>query len=49
VKHLKELNLIKLKNDKRYDVVIGEEAYKEYVDNGKKSRPFSELKGELNL
>ena len=37
------------KIEERYDVVIGEEAYKEYVDNGKKSRPFSELKGELNL
>ena len=37
------------KIEERYDIVIGEEAYKEYVDNGKKSRPFSELKGELNL
>ena len=37
------------KIEERYDVVIGEEAYKEDVDNGKKSRPFSELKGELNL
>ena len=37
------------KIEERYDVVIGEEAYKEYVDNGKKSRLFSELKSELNL
>ena len=47
MKHLKELYLIKLKNDTM--LFIGEEVYKEYVDNGKKSRPFSELKGELNL
>ncbi len=37
------------KIEEQYDIVIGEEAYKEYVDSGKKSRPFSELKGELNL
>ena len=35
--------------DKQYDIVIGEEAYKEYVNTGKKSRPFSKLKGELDL
>ena len=34
------------KIEEQYDVVID---IKEYVDNGKKSRPFSELKGELNL
>ena len=32
-----------------YDIAVGEKAYKEYVDSGKKSRPFSELKKELGL
>ena len=32
-----------------YDIAVGEKAYKEYVDTGRKSRPFSELKKELNL
>ena len=37
------------KIEEQYDIVIGEEAYKEYVNTGKKSRPFSKLKGELDL
>ena len=37
------------KIEEQYDIVIGEEAYKEYVNTGKKSRPFFELKGELDL
>ena len=37
------------KIEEQYDIVIGEEEYKEYVNTGKKSRPFSELKGELDL
>ena len=37
------------KIEDEYDVKVGEEAYKEYVDSGKKSRPFSELKKELGL
>lgn len=32
-----------------YDVVAAEEAYSEYVKNGKKSRPISELWKELDL
>ena len=37
------------KIEEQYDIVVGEESYREYVNTGKKSRPFSELKGELNL
>ena len=37
------------KIEDEYDIKVGEEAYKEYVDSGKKSRPFSELKKELDL
>lgn len=37
------------KIEDEYDVKVGEEAYKEYVDSGGKSRPFSELKKELGL
>ena len=32
-----------------YDITIGEEAYKEYVKDGRKSRPVEELWNELNL
>lgn len=32
-----------------YDIVVADEAYREYVDNGKKSRPISELWQELGL
>lgn len=37
------------KIEDEYDIKVGEKAYKEYVDSGKKSRPFSELKKELGL
>ena len=37
------------KIEDEYDIKVGEEAYKEYVDSGKKSLPFSELKKELGL
>lgn len=37
------------KIEDEYDIKVGEEAYKEYVDSGKESRPFSELKKELGL
>ena len=37
------------KIEDEYDIKVEEEAYKEYVDSGKKSRPFSELKKELGL
>ena len=37
------------KIEDEYGIKVGEEAYKEYVDSGKKSRPFSELKKELGL
>lgn len=37
------------KIEDEYDIKVGEEAYKEYVDSGKKSRLFSELKKELGL
>ena len=32
-----------------YDIAVADEAYKEYVDSGKKSRPIEELWGELDL
>ena len=35
------------KIEEEYDIVIAEEAFKKYID--KKSRPFSELKKELEL
>lgn len=32
-----------------YDVVVAKDAYDEYIKGGKKSRPISELWGELDL
>ncbi len=32
-----------------YDVTVAQDAYKEYVENGRKSRPISELWRELDL
>lgn len=32
-----------------YDVTVADEAYREYVDGGRKSRPISELWKELDL
>ena len=37
------------KNEDEYDIAVAAEAYQDYVSNGKKSRPFSELKKELGL
>ncbi|MDR3094575.1 MAG: type II toxin-antitoxin system RelB/DinJ family antitoxin [Bacteroidales bacterium] len=31
-----------------YDAMVAERAYQEYIDGGKKSRPFSELLKELD-
>lgn len=32
-----------------YDITIADEAYKEYIESGKKSRPISDLWKECNL
>lgn len=32
-----------------YDITVGEDAYNDYVKNGRKSRPVSELWKELDL
>ena len=37
------------KIEDEYDIAVAAEAYQDYVRNGKKSRPFSELKKELGL
>ncbi len=37
------------KIEDEYDVVVADEAYNAYIADGKKSRPFSELKKELGL
>ena len=37
------------KIEDEYDIAVAAEAYQDYVSNGKKSRPFSELKKELGL
>lgn len=37
------------KIEEEYDIAIADEAMKEYVDSGYKSRPFSELEKELSL
>jgi addiction module RelB/DinJ family antitoxin len=40
---------IGLEDEDVYDAMIAEQAYQEYIDSGKKSRPFSELLKELDL
>ena len=35
--------------ENEYDITVAEEAYKEYVESGKKSRPISEFWKELDL
>ena len=35
--------------EEEYDISIGDEAYNEYVNDGKKSRPIEELWKELEL
>ena len=37
------------KIEEEYDITIADEAYNEYVNHGKKSRPISELWKELKL
>ena len=37
------------KIEDEYDIAVAEEAHMEYVNNGKKSRPISELWKELDL
>lgn len=37
------------KIEDEYDIKIAEEAYKEYVDSGYKSRPIDELWKELDI
>ena len=37
------------KIEEEFDLAVAEEAYDEYVQNGKQSRPFSALKKELEL
>ena len=37
------------KIEEEYDITVADEAYNEYVNQGKKSRPISELWKELDL
>ena len=37
------------KIEDEYDVAVFEEAYQEYIESGKKSRSFEEVKKELGL
>ena len=37
------------KIEDEYDITVADEAYREYVKEGKKSRPVSELLKECNL
>lgn len=37
------------KIEEEYDIAVAADAYKEYIENGKKSRPVSELWKELDL
>lgn len=37
------------KIEEEFDLAVAEEAYDEYVQSGKRSRPFSTLKEELEL
>ena len=37
------------KIEEEFDLAVAEEAYDEYVQSGKRSRPFSALKEELEL
>jgi addiction module RelB/DinJ family antitoxin len=40
---------IGIDNEDAYDAMIGEQAYAEYLENGKKSRPISELYKKYNI
>lgn len=37
------------KVEDEYDIAVGEQAYKEYLESGKQSKPISELRKELDL
>ena len=37
------------KIEDEYDLTVAQEAYDEYVNDGRKSRPISELRKELDL
>ena len=37
------------KLEEEYDIAVAEEAYQEYLDSGKQSRPIQELWKDLNL
>lgn len=37
------------KVEDEYDIAVAEQAYKEYLESGKQSKPFSELRKELDL
>ncbi|MEE0435864.1 MAG: DUF6290 family protein [Peptococcaceae bacterium] len=37
------------KIEDEYDLTVADEAYNDYLENGKQSRPFSELCKELDL
>lgn len=37
------------KVEDEYDIAVGEQAYKEYLESGKQSKSFSELRKELDL
>ncbi len=37
------------KIEDEYDIAVAEEAYKEYLDSGKKSRPIQELWDEVGI
>lgn len=37
------------KVEDEYDIAVGEQAYKEYLESDKQSKPFSELRKELDL
>lgn len=37
------------KIEDEFDIALGEEAYREYIKEGKKSKPFSVLKKELGI
>jgi addiction module RelB/DinJ family antitoxin len=40
---------IGMETEDLYDAMVAEQAYQEYIDSGKKSRPFSELLKELDV
>ncbi|MDR1974507.1 MAG: type II toxin-antitoxin system RelB/DinJ family antitoxin [Bacteroidales bacterium] len=41
--------IIGVETEDLYDAMVADQAYQEYIDSGKKSRPFSELLKELDV